>query len=95
MSTTQKDMFMYQYKSPVKKVCSLLLPIIIGSRLVTACGSVSKSICSKSLSSGGQTLHGGHGYAFYQIAEKARKFPLVFRQFRVIGENMGNYSGSP
>lgn len=26
----------------------------------------------------GQTLHGDHAYAFYQIPENARKFPLVF-----------------
>ncbi|MGA2821951.1 MAG: alpha/beta fold hydrolase [Bacteroidales bacterium] len=26
----------------------------------------------------GQTLHGDHAYVFYQIPEKARKFPLVF-----------------
>jgi len=28
--------------------------------------------------SGGQTFHGDHAYVFYQVPEKARKYPLVF-----------------
>src|SRR5690606_4483170 len=29
-------------------------------------------------SSAGQTLHGDHGYVFYQIPAKPRKYPLIF-----------------
>jgi len=47
----------------------------VGGTTITEPGSFD---LNNSLKPQGQTFHGDHGYAFYQIPVKARKYPLVF-----------------
>lgn len=47
----------------------------IGGKVLTSSGTFNSD---KPIGSQGQTFHGDHGYVFYQIPEKARKYPLVF-----------------
>lgn len=48
---------------------------LIGGAKTTQPGSF---VLTDALKPGGQTFHGDHAYAFYQIPVKARKYPLVF-----------------
>src|SRR5690606_16375227 len=47
----------------------------VGGTIITEPGNFD---LNNSLRPQGQTFHGDHAYAFYQIPVKARKYPLVF-----------------
>ena len=47
----------------------------VGGTKITAPG---RFDLSNALKPQGQTFHGDHAYVFYQIPEKARKYPLIF-----------------
>lgn len=48
---------------------------------------------NNSLKQEGQTLHGDHAYVFYQVPEKARKYPLVF--LHGAGESKKTWESTP